>query len=65
MGNRHWAEEVPEYVSMTERWPGPGVGRYWKRKLSKARRKHAKEQLNGRRGKEPTAIESEVNWRTW
>ena len=24
------------------RWPGVGIGRYWKRKLSKARRKRAK-----------------------
>lgn len=49
----------------TCRWPGVGVGRYWKRQLAKARRRYIKALLRGDRGKEPTHLESEVNWRTW
>ncbi len=46
-------------------WPGRGIGKHWKRRLHKARRKFAKDTLHGRRGKEPVGLESEVNWKTW
>ena len=47
------------------RWPKRRVGRYWKRQLSKARRRFAKQVLRHGRGKEPTRYESECNWKTW
>jgi hypothetical protein len=52
-------------ICWTCKWPGPGTGRWWKRKLSKARRRYAKMTLQGIRYKEPNGIESEVNWKTW
>ena len=54
----------PDYVKFTHFWP-EGVGRYWKRKLSKARRKFIKSFLKFGRGKEPVDLESEVNWKLW
>lgn len=50
---------------LSSSWPAPHIGKWWKRKLHKARRRWYKERLHGRRGKEPTAYESEVNWKTW
>ena len=48
----------------TAGWPDrSGYGKWWKRRLHKARRRYAKAQLAGRRGKEPVGLESEVNWR--
>lgn len=65
MGRRYWNNRAPEYVSFSECWPGVGTGRYWKRKLSKARRKYHKMVIRYGRGREPTWLESEVNWKTW
>ena len=53
------------YSSMSWGWPGIGIGREWKRRLSKARRKFVKMRLRGYHGKEPIRLESEVNWKTW
>jgi len=47
------------------RWPNPHIGRYWKRQLSKARRRFAKQMLLWGRGKEPLHYERECNWKTW
>jgi hypothetical protein len=46
-------------------WPAPHTGKWWKRRLHKARRRWYKARLRGQRGKEPTDIESEVNWKSW
>ena len=50
------------------RWPSwshSGTGKWWKRALAKARRRHTKLTLRGIRAKEPTKYESECNWKTW
>jgi hypothetical protein len=44
MGNRADRERIPPYCSFTSVWPSkPGIGRYWKRQLSKARRRFARQ----------------------
>lgn len=47
-------------------WPGIGQGRYWKRRLSKARR-HAwkNEVFYEHRSRNLAGIERMVNWKTW
>ena len=55
----------PDWLSFTQVWPGRGEGRYMKRRLSKARRKYAKQMIKHGRGKEPVTLESEVNWKGW
>lgn len=66
MGQREFKKLQKKYpfITFMETWPR-GLGRWMKRRLSKARRKYAKERLNGRKGKEPSGIESEVNWKGW
>ena len=44
-------------------WNVRGLGRFWKHALNKARRAHAKAQIRGQRGSEPSYLESTVNWR--
>lgn len=44
------------------RWPGRHTGKYWKRKLSKLRRRYWKDERH-QRGL-PAAM-SEVNYKTW
>lgn len=47
-------------------WPGKKQGRYWKRRLSKARRKYYKALLRGDlHPKEPTYYESICNYKTY
>jgi hypothetical protein len=52
------------------RWPGPGIGRYWKRRLSKARRRYARALCRYEAGRAlhlprmQTGIESIVNWKS-
>jgi len=41
------------------------LGRWAKRRLSKARRKYHKDLLRHGKGKEPTGIESETNYKYW
>ena len=49
---------------MSDAWRNRvGVGRWWKRALAKARRRHIKQVVRGERGKEPTGYESWVNWK--
>lgn len=55
---------LPEYVSITQMWPR-GTGKYWKRRLSKARRRYAKDLIKLGKGREPTTIESNVNFKLW
>ncbi len=64
MSARNW-RNLPYYVSFSQKWASERMGRYYKRRLSKARRKYAKEQLAGRRGKEPVGIERECNYKGW
>jgi hypothetical protein len=45
MGNRFFNERGGDHVSFSEKWPGVGIGRFWKRQLSKARRRHVKAEL--------------------
>lgn len=65
MGNRFFNERIPEGKRFCDLWGKPGNGRYWKRKLSKARRKAAKQRLQGNRARDPVALESTVNYKTW
>jgi hypothetical protein len=46
-------------------WRHAGEGKYYKRRLHKAHRQWYKARLRGQRGKEPTDLESEVNWKGW
>jgi hypothetical protein len=41
----------------------PGLGKWYKRQLHKARRRYIRAELRGHRGKSPASWESEVNWR--
>ena len=49
--------------SWKHRWLGEGIGKYWKRRLAKARRRYIKAILRGDKGKCPLGLESEVNWK--
>ena len=52
--------------TFSEMWPSVGTGRYWKRRLSKARRrawKQGRDLWSPYRGQ--LGVEGEVNWRTW
>lgn len=61
--NRDWFER--DHGNKTWGWPGPHTGKWWKRRLHKARRQWYKARLRGQRGKEPVGLESEVNWKSW
>jgi len=64
MGNREWMKE-PRYSHWFHCWAGPGIGKFWKRRLNKARRKYIKNLIWFGRGKEPVSKESKINWRNW
>jgi len=53
--------------SFTCQWAGRGTGRWWKRKLSKVRRRAWKDvELRGRRvPRGVDGIETECNYKTW
>jgi len=59
-----WRDLCNNYVRYAGWRNRTGLGRYWKRKLSKARRRYAKDILRGLRGKEPVNLEGRVNWRS-
>jgi len=66
MGERYFNTYKPSHVSFTQTWGNkPRLGRWFKRRLSKARRRYIKQLLWYGRGKEPTSIESEVSWKGW
>jgi len=44
-------------------WSGSGIGRWHKRRLSKARRRYAKQLIRFGRGKSPANVEGDVNWK--
>lgn len=55
-------EKAPDYIAVYGRWSCPGKGRYWKRRLSKVRRRAWKDPRHprGLRG-----IESICNYKGW
>ena len=62
MGHRFVLERMEKaHVRFTEMWIYPHIGRYYKRKLSKARRRSWKEQSD----KHLVSWESECNWKGW
>lgn len=46
-------------------WNAAGNGRFWKAKLSRARRKYYKLLDKGYKVKYPTSLETEVNYKSW
>ena len=44
-------------------WYGRGMGRWYKRRLSKARRRYARQLIRFGRGKSPANVETECNWK--
>jgi hypothetical protein len=56
--NGRW---LPWWISFSQTWGGRGQGRYWKRLLSKIRRRAWRDPH--RRGL--AGIESRVNWKDW
>lgn len=66
MGTRYFDELEKRHITFMETWGNKrGHGRYYKHRLSKARRRYAKDLIKFGRGKEPTGLESEINWRGW
>ncbi len=60
----------PKWVGFGNLWNTPGIGRYWKRQLSKARRRAWRqgradrgEDIGGYRGQH--AYETECNYKSW
>lgn len=67
MGRRFY-DDGPEYAGWCDRWYTPGIGRYYKRQLSKARRRQARLELEGdyrRAGSRGRWAESECNYKRW
>jgi len=64
---KHNGRELPWYVSFCATWPSRHLGRWMKRRLSKARRRAAKAELNGYKNPERglASVESETNWKLW
>jgi len=60
-----WRDTCKSYVRGVGWGNKRGIGREWKRRLGKARRRYTKDLLAGRRGKEPIGLESTIGWRTW
>jgi hypothetical protein len=53
-------------ISFMQQWPGRHQGRYWKRQLSKARRRAWKNEiLYNHRPRSVDRYERECNWKTW
>ena len=72
MGNRFIEQRLANaHVSFSEIWMRPHVGRFWKRKLSKARRRAARRLC--KYGEDDLAkverglsgIEQTCNWKNW
>ena len=57
---REFGKRIDPYASFTQRWGSVGEGRYWKRKLSKARRKWTDTHQRGLKH-----IETICNWKNW
>lgn len=62
MGNRFVIDRMEKaHVHFTRMWVHPHIGRFYKRKLSKARRRAWKEKSD----KHLVNWESECNWKGW
>jgi len=58
---KHNGRLMPWWLSFTQVWSGRGIGRWWKRRLSKVRRRAWRDpHQRGLAG-----IESTVNWKDW
>jgi len=67
MGNRFTNQRI-KYNKFTSIWPGKKQGRYWKRQLSKARRRQADYLIDGdyrRANSRGLWAEQMCNWKTW
>lgn len=58
---KEFGKRISSHASFTDRWSGRGIGRFWKRQLSKARRRawkdpHKRGLMN---------YEHECNWKSW
>jgi len=65
MSNHEWESKWRNTPFWPCQWGRPGTGRWWKRQLSKARRRYARALLAQGRGKEPVRYERECNWKLW
>jgi hypothetical protein len=72
MGQRAWIEfeEKYPYLGCSARWSGAGMGRFWKRQLSKSRRRNAQSKIRYELGidsrlREQIGYERECNWKLW
>jgi len=54
-----------EDESVSSRWGSRGEGRFWKRQLSKVRRRAWKEELEGRNPRALSHWERICNWKNW
>jgi hypothetical protein len=70
MGNRFFCSRIPSWGTFSQLWPSAHTGRYWKRQLSKARRRFGKQlcrdgdvAYSHMRGLK--FYERIVNWKTW
>jgi len=61
---KHNGRWMPWWLSGTHVW-SEGQGRFWKRQLSKARRRAWKYEVRTGKPLNITSIESEVNWKGW
>jgi len=59
MGRRERAKLKP----WMRAWYGRGIGRWHKKRLSKARRRYARQLIWFGRGKSPANYETECNWK--
>lgn len=64
-----WKElgkRISPYATYFGQWGGPGDGKFWKRKMHKARRRAWKDEyLRGRTHFRGMGVEGEVNWKGW
>lgn len=70
MGNRFFTNRIYPGRTFSSVWPAEHIGRYWKRQLSKARRRFAKQICrDGERAychmQGLIRYETEVNYKTW
>lgn len=57
---RHNGRIMPDWITCTQVWSGRGTGRWYKRRLSKARRRWRDEHRRGL-----SHIETECNYKGW
>ena len=70
MGSRFFCNRIPSWGTFSQLWPAEHVGRYWKRQLSKARRRFAKQLCRDgerayRHARGLAYYETQANYKTW